>query len=308
MSALVIAGSIKRRAVLQPQTCREPRQADELLRRGWGGGTFPPSPSRMSSRSAGRHTQAKASLTKIDSDFLLPHPEPVWSWLQTLQLAISRIICSSSPACPAPHRSASSSHPHHALCPGILYGPPAALIIWTGGETFDLLNQRIPPHHRSVCEHVDERGRQWIHSNGWLQEFLLFFVLFFHTNLNNRFVVEIRPTEWKAIAHKYLLQAPLSAIYCIYFSISDFGPLAHACIASLLVFMSATDWDVTHILHFDGNWIKVEFIVMRLKENWIQLGTSLKKALSVIYQKCLLLIAMHYFKGRAGQWIDWEHW
>lgn len=57
MSVLVIAGSIKRLAVqLQQQTCREPRQADELLRRGWGGGTFPPSPSRMSSHSAGRHT------------------------------------------------------------------------------------------------------------------------------------------------------------------------------------------------------------------------------------------------------------
>lgn len=35
MSVLVIAGSIKRRAARsQPQTCREPRQADELLRRG----------------------------------------------------------------------------------------------------------------------------------------------------------------------------------------------------------------------------------------------------------------------------------
>lgn len=35
MSVLVIAGSIKRLAVqLQQQTCREPRQADELLRRG----------------------------------------------------------------------------------------------------------------------------------------------------------------------------------------------------------------------------------------------------------------------------------
>lgn len=35
MSVLVIAGSIKRRAArLHPQTCREPGQADELLRRG----------------------------------------------------------------------------------------------------------------------------------------------------------------------------------------------------------------------------------------------------------------------------------
>lgn len=35
MSVLVITGSIKRQAARpQPQTCREPRQADELLRRG----------------------------------------------------------------------------------------------------------------------------------------------------------------------------------------------------------------------------------------------------------------------------------
>lgn len=117
-------------------------------------------------------TQAQAGLTKIDSDFLLPHPEPVWSWLQTLQLAISRIICSSSPACPAPHRSASSSHPHPALCPGILYGPPAASIIWTGGEAFDLLNQRIPSHHHCVCEHADERERQSQHMHSLMGAYI----------------------------------------------------------------------------------------------------------------------------------------
>ena len=34
MSVLVIAGFIKSEAALQPPTCREPRRADELLRRG----------------------------------------------------------------------------------------------------------------------------------------------------------------------------------------------------------------------------------------------------------------------------------
>lgn len=158
MSVLVMAGAITSRvAQPQPLTCWELQLANELLRRGWGGGTFPPSPSRMSSHSARRHTGI-GWLDKNRQWLPLPHPEPVWSWLQTLQLAISRIICSSSLACPAPNIYASSSHPHPAGCPGILYGPPAASIIWTGGEA---LICWIRGSHRLVLVNMQMRANTW---------------------------------------------------------------------------------------------------------------------------------------------------
>lgn len=75
----------------------ERRTPDELLRR---------------RRGAGMLGQCRRSpWQKIHTDFppaaSAPHPEPVWSWLRTLRLAISTIVCSSQP----PHPLSCSNAP-----------------------------------------------------------------------------------------------------------------------------------------------------------------------------------------------------
>lgn len=105
-------------------------------------------------------TQAKAGLTKIDSDFLLPPPGTGLILIADTATGNFQNNLQLQPCLPSPHAPTDlpvPPTPTMPYAPASSTAPPAASIIWTGAEAFELLNQRIPPHHCSVWEYADEK-------------------------------------------------------------------------------------------------------------------------------------------------------
>lgn len=162
MSVFVITSSIKRQAARpQSQTCREPGRADELLRRGWGGGTFLLSPSRMSSHSAERHT---GTVWLDKNRQWLPPPPPGTGLILIADTAAGNFQnnLQLQPCLPCPPQICQLFPPPPCLVPQHPLRPSSSIDnmdrkrgLWFA-ESEDPIS---PPLCMCVSEHADERHR-----------------------------------------------------------------------------------------------------------------------------------------------------